>query len=190
MNRGEDSGRPLPPCLTEGEKRGLLALARGAIAERFGMTPTEPPPGATLPRWSAGAFVTLHDGGALRGCIGQLVADGPLADVVRAMAVEAAFGDRRFAPLSRSEFPRIAIEISVMSPPAPVAGWEAIDIPRHGVVMTCKGRRGVFLPQVAAERGWDRETTLDHLALKVGLSPGAWREGATFSVFEAEVFGE
>ena len=61
---------------------------------------------------------------------------------------------------------------------------------RHGVVLEKGGRRAVFLPQVAPEQGWDRDTMLDHLASKAGLARNAWRQGATFQVFEARVFGE
>nr|MBC8426681.1 AMMECR1 domain-containing protein [bacterium] len=68
--------------------------------------------------------------------------------------------------------------------------WRDIEIPRHGVVLACGPRRSVFLPQVAAEEGWDRDTMLSHLAMKAGLEPDAWREGASFQVFEAEVFAE
>jgi AMMECR1 domain-containing protein len=70
----------------------------------------------------------------------------------------------------------------------PVAGPEEIVIGRHGIVLSKGGRKSVFLPQVAPEQGWDRETTLTHLALKAGLGPDAWREGCEFLVFEADVF--
>ncbi len=184
MKREEDS----PPALTDEEKRGLLGLARHAIATRLGLS--APAPTEEMPDMAAGAFVTLHKKGELRGCIGLIETEEPLGEVVRRMAVEAAFGDRRFNPLTRDEFSAVDIEISVMTPPRPVGGFEEIDIPRHGIVMACEGRKGIFLPQVAAERGWGREKTLDQLAMKIGLYPGAWRDNATFSVFEALVFGE
>lgn len=182
MNGKEDSS------LTVDQRKAALAQARRAIAQKLGVDGPEVT--GPLPTMVAGAFVTLHKDGDLRGCIGRIESDEPLADVVRKMAIEAAFGDRRFTPVTKAEWPRIAIEISVISPPVSVAGPEEIEIPRHGVVMVLHGRRGVFLPQVAEERGWDRETTLDHLAMKIGFEPGAWRQGATFQVFEADVFGE
>ena len=84
----------------------------------------------------------------------------------------------------------IDIEISMLTPPRPVASWRDIVIGKHGMVLTKGGRSAVFLPQVAPEQGWGIEETLTHLAMKAGLSPGAWREGAEFLVFEAQVIQE
>jgi AMMECR1 domain-containing protein len=67
---------------------------------------------------------------------------------------------------------------------------EQIEMGRHGVVLSKGGRRAVFLPQVATETGWDRDRFLSQLSLKAGLSADAWREGARFEVFTAQVFGE
>ena len=85
----------------------------------------------------------------------------------------------------------LELEISVLTRPSPVAGPEEFEVGRHGVVLRARGRNAVFLPQVAPEQGWDRTTTLRHLARKVGLAADVWRTpAAELSVFEAQVFAE
>lgn len=181
--------------LSAEERRALLRLARGTIGvylrERRMPTPQEL--GVTLTpglRTIAGAFVTLHKGGDLRGCIGEIEPEREVYRAVQDHALNAAFRDPRFPPLSAAEFPEVDIEISVLMPPQEVASWRDIEIGRHGVVLSKAGRRAVFLPQVAPEQGWDLETMLDYLAMKAGLPQDAWREGARFEVFEALIFGE
>ena len=105
-------------------------------------------------------------------------------------AVDAAFRDPRFLPLTQEEFREVELEISALTPAVPVDSWRDIVIGRHGMTLTKFGRSAVFLPQVAPEQGWGIEETLTHLAMKAGLPPDAWREGATFTVFEAVVFHE
>jgi AmmeMemoRadiSam system protein A len=136
-------------------------------------------------------FVTLHKRGQLRGCIGTLQAREPLAAAVRSSAISAATQDPRFPPVSPDELPELEIEISVLSPMRPVAGADEIEVGRHGVVVRQGMRSGVFLPQVAPEQGWDRDTMLDILcAQKAGLPADAWRRGAQLEVFTSQVFGE
>ncbi len=135
-----------------------------------------------------GAFVTLTTDGRLRGCIGYIEGIKPLVNAVADNGRSAAIGDPRFAPVTSGELPDIHIEVSALTPMEPVAGPEEIVIGRHGVILVKEDRRAVFLPQVAPEQGWDRDTTLTHLAIKAGLDPDAWREGAEFLVFEADVF--
>jgi len=183
----------LPPAtgaLSPADRRQLLAIARASIAAGLG-TPAKPaPPCPPAARAERGAFVTLEERGELRGCIGRLAADMPLCTVVEEMAAAAAFQDSRFQPLERDELPLIEIEISVLTPARPVQGPGDIVVGRDGVILKKNGRSAVFLPQVAPEQGWDRPTMLSHLAVKAGLAPDAWQEGATFLTFEAEVFGE
>lgn len=137
-----------------------------------------------------GGFVTLNLAGHLRGCIGEIFPRQPIWKVVREQALNAAFHDPRFEPLRAAELARIQIEISILTPPRPVASWRDIQIGTHGMVLNKNGRVAVFLPQVAPEQGWDLAETLTHLALKAGLPPEAWREGASFLVFEAQVVRE
>ncbi len=106
------------------------------------------------------------------------------------MAAAAAFEDRRFPPLSRGELAGITIEISALTPPRAIDGIAEIVLGRDGVILRKGMRSAVFLPQVAVEQGWDRDTLLTQLALKAGLPGDAWREGAEFQTFQAEVFSE
>lgn len=135
-----------------------------------------------------GVFVTLHLDGHLRGCIGYIEGHKPLIDGVIDNGKNAAVGDPRFPPVSVQELPGLDLEISVLTPLKSVSGPEDIEIGRHGILLDIGGRRSVFLPQVAVEQGWDLTTTLGHLALKAGLAPDAWQDGATFQVFEADIF--
>lgn len=178
--------------LTPAERRALLELARAAIAARVTGGPPPAPVGEDLPDRRAGAFVSLHRGRELRGCIGHIEADRPLAEVVARVAASAATEDPRFPPLTPAELPLVDIEISVLGPLERIDPTDPsqIEVGRHGLVIEQGGRRGLLLPQVATEWGWDRETFLEHLCLKAGLPRDAWRTGAAVYRFEAEVFGE
>ena len=180
-------------ALTTQEKELLLKIARSAIEARLSAksgTPhqEEPPSGALSER--RGAFVTLHNGAALRGCIGTFSEDRPLYDVVKEMAVSAAFEDPRFTPLRAEEFVAIWIEISALSPLRVITDIDEIEVGRHGICIAKRGCRGVLLPQVATDNGLDRESFLDLTCEKAALDGGEWRNGAHIMVFEAEVFGE
>jgi AmmeMemoRadiSam system protein A len=138
-----------------------------------------------------GAFVTLHKKGQLRGCIGRMTAVESLEKTVRTMAVEAAFGDPRFPPLSGDELDACRIEISVLSPMEPCAGPHSVKVGVHGLYLVHQGRSGVLLPQVPAEQGWNLDEYLKHICVKAGLPDHAYDEpGAKLSTFTALVFGE
>jgi len=135
-------------------------------------------------------FVSLHQQRRLRGCIGTLAAERALYLAVAQMALSAAFDDPRFPSLSKSELLGVDIEISRLSPLVPCLP-EDVCPGRHGVCMTQGEHRGVFLPQVALEYHWNRETLLRELCRKALLPPDAWRHpSTTLMLFEAEVFGE
>ena len=191
MEKGEAG---MADCaVSAAEKETLLRLARSAIQARLKREPAPKPALEELTprlREDGACFVSLHIGGELRGCIGYLEATEPLWQNVARNARSAAFNDPRFFPLSAAEFEAVEIEISVLTPFRPIPGPEAFIVGRHGIFLEKGGKHAVFLPQVAPEQGWDRETTLTHLALKAGLPADGWRRGATFSVFEAVVFGE
>jgi AmmeMemoRadiSam system protein A len=106
------------------------------------------------------------------------------------MAIQAAFNDRRFGPLTADELKDIEIEISVLTPMKQVAGAADIVVGRDGVLLSKEGHSSVFLPQVPTEQGWNREEMLDNLCLKAGLTAGSWKEGAQLSTFQAVVFSE
>jgi AmmeMemoRadiSam system protein B/AmmeMemoRadiSam system protein A len=179
------------PSLGPAEREALLAHARRTLERYFASGQSEPTDGcASLPSAKRGAFVTLEEGGQLRGCIGHIAPDLPLCECIGTMALEAALHDYRFQPLEKQELARTRIEISVLTPALPVSGPEAIVIGRDGVILSKDGRSAVFLPQVATEQHWDLETMLTQLSRKAGLPGDAWRSGAKFLVFQAEVFGE
>ena len=137
----------------------------------------------------AGAFVTLMRGGDLRGCVGYIQADLPLWQVVQRMAISAAESDPRFLPLMPDELDDLEIEISVLSPLQRISNVEQVEVDRHGLMIAKGGWRGLLLPQVATEHGWDRETFLEAVCIKAGLPRDSWRRGATLWTFTALVFG-
>ncbi|RME79037.1 MAG: AmmeMemoRadiSam system protein A [Planctomycetota bacterium] len=176
--------------LTQEEQKSLLQLARKSIEGKFLGQPLpkleNPSPNLEKPM---GAFVTLHKQGSLRGCIGRLIGDGPLWLTVALMAREAAFHDPRFPPLEERELQWIDIEISVLSPLKKIQSIEEIEVGKHGLYLIKGPYRGVLLPQVAVEYGWDRETFLAHTARKAGLMPHEWQDSEIY-IFSALVFGE
>ncbi len=181
----------LPIQLTSADKVALLTLARHEIAARL----RRDEPDARLEitpamRAVMGAFVSLHKHGHLRGCIGEIFPRRELVQAVAEHALNAAFHDSRFPKLREDELAEIDIEISALTAPRKVGSVNEIEIGRHGVVLYKGTRSAVFLPQVAPEQGWDRETMLAHLAMKAGLGLGDWESGCEFHVFEAVVFGE
>ena len=135
----------------------------------------------------AGAFVTLYRDGELRGCIGYLEADRPLADVVAEMAVAAASDDPRFPPITADETGALDIEISVLTP-CVRARPEDVVLGRDGVMVRRGTRQGVLLPRVAGDHGWSRDTLLDMVCRKAGLPANAWQDGRTaLFTFQAQV---
>jgi len=143
-------------------------------------------------RRPSGAFVSLHTrDGALRGCIGSIQPVAPLCQAIASSAINAAFRDPRFYPLSKDELANVEIEISVMSPIGPVSSVEEIEVGRDGLIVSRGSRVGLLLPQVATSYGWDRETFLRQTCIKAGLPPDSWQsEGCRIEKFSAEVFSE
>lgn len=141
-----------------------------------------------------GVFVTLHKrkGRVLRGCIGQIIPQGALADNLKNMALAAALEDPRFPPVSAEELSDLEIEISVLSPMKKIDSPKEIKLGKHGVMVKQGAHTGVFLPQVAEETGWSLEEFMSHLCHdKAGISPNAWQTGeADIYVFTAQVFSE
>lgn len=135
-----------------------------------------------------GAFVTLNKHGQLRGCIGEIIANRPVLNVVYDRAISAALHDTRFSPVRAEEFGSLDIEVSVLSVPTPIDSYHDIVIGRDGVILQKDGHSAVFLPQVATEQGWDIPTMLTQLSLKAGLPADAWKTGASFQVFQAQIF--
>ncbi|MFZ2052868.1 MAG: AmmeMemoRadiSam system protein A [Candidatus Aminicenantales bacterium] len=173
------------------EQRFLLAQARRCIEEFF-KTGKRCRPEAGSKKLSAkrGAFVTLKVDGQLRGCIGYPLPHKPLIETIAELAVTAATQDYRFLPLEVEELPRTRIEISVLTLPEPVKDVKEIEVGRHGIIVSKGIAKGLLLPQVPSEYGWDLETYLRHGCLKAGLDEDEWQKGADIEVFEAQVFSE
>jgi AmmeMemoRadiSam system protein A len=184
------------------ERKILLADAREAITARLENRQPEyrrepqAEQGNSVLLQTLGAFVTLHKrsprGEAdLRGCIGRLASPDPLEKTIRAMALQAAFGDPRFPPLSGEEWPACDIEISVLSPIEPCADPRQVRVGLHGLYLALRGRSGVLLPHAPVEQGWNQEEYLDYICVKAGLPPRAFEDpAAELFTFTAVVFGE
>ncbi|HVP10123.1 MAG TPA: AmmeMemoRadiSam system protein B [Phycisphaerae bacterium] len=184
-----------PGKLNEQERAELLRIARATVKEQ--LSGKKPPDldADKLPaaiKANGACFVTLENQGDLRGCIGNMVADGPLYKAVIHNAVLAC-QDPRFVtnPVTMKELDQLHIEISYLTPMQRVKDISEIIIGRHGLLISQGFQRGVLLPQVAYERGWTREEFLTQTCHKAGLPPDAWKSPQSeISSFEAEVFGE
>lgn len=137
-----------------------------------------------------GAFVTLRLGGKLRGCIGRFVSSDPLYEVINQMAIASAFDDNRFNPLTKEEFKKVEIEISVIGPLRKISNISEIEIGRHGIYIKKDFRSGTMLPQVATENKWSVEEFLGYTSReKAGLGWDGWKDAEIY-VYEAVVFEE
>ncbi len=179
------------PALSASDRAALLGVARGAILAHLGVAPARPLPESGIFAEPRGAFVTIHVRGELRGCIGTFRPLGSLASTVARMAVAAASDDPRFPPLRAGEVADVAVAVSVLGPPRPIADPRTVEIGRQGLLVSRGFHRGTLLPKVAVEHGWGAEEFLKHTCLKAGLPPRAWQEAdVTVEVFDAEEFGE
>ena len=174
------------------EKRALLDLARKTLESYF-TDKTTPQcrlfDGALAEK--KGAFVSLHNGEDLRGCIGQLSPDDELHDVVQHCVISAALEDTRFMPVTKAELAELNIEISVLTPFRRIQRIEDIEVGKHGLYIAQGYFRGLLLPQVAVQYGWDRIMFLRQTCRKSGLPESAWQDPRTaVHTFEAEVFSE
>lgn len=171
-------------CLLEAARHSIIA----AVANRD-IHHQQPPTGNLS--LHCGAFVTLHEANELRGCIGFIDSRQPLIATVTEAAAKAALEDPRFPPVTADEVDRIEIEISVLSPPRQISDEREIEIGTHGLIVESGNRRGLLLPQVAAEFGWDRESFIEQTLRKAGLpSRIRFEKGFRMFVFTAEIFGE
>lgn len=171
----------------------LLQLARKTISGKLGIDegidtfdfPDE------IFKEETGAFVTIHLNGKLRGCIGYIQGVKPIPETVIEVSLSSAFKDPRFIPLSEKEYRNIEIEISIMSPIEHVADIDDIVVGRDGLIISKGHNRGLLLPQVPVEQGWDKAEFLTHTCLKGGLQGDSWKkEGVKIEKFSAQVFSE
>jgi AmmeMemoRadiSam system protein A len=178
--------------LSNQEKIYLLDLARNTIKSALSKDSIKVPPiiSDSL-NMSLGVFVTLHKNNQLRGCIGYVTGIKDLKQSVEEMAKAAAFDDPRFPAVENGEIDDLNIEISVLSPLQTVNNIEEIEVGKHGLIIEQNLRRGLLLPQVALEYGWDRLTLLNQTCQKAGLEPNAWKEtDSKIQTFTAEIFSE
>ena len=177
--------------LTKKERKELLKIARGTIFDH--VTNRKVPsivstsPGLNL---HSGCFVTVKQKGELRGCIGNFVSDQPLYQLVQEMAISAATRDPRFYPMKIEDLIDFTLDISVLSPLEKAASVEDIRVGVHGIYIVKGSYRGVLLPQVATEYGWNREQFLQHTCIKAGLPKDAWQGECDIFRFGAQVFGD
>jgi len=180
-----------PYTLSNAERDTLLRIARQSISEYLatGRVPEKAVPGKLSE--PGAAFVTLEKKGMLRGCIGYTQAVAPLYRTVTECAVKAATEDPRFRPLSADELDSLDIEISVLTPLTEVKSLDEIKVGRDGLMIVRGRYRGLLLPQVATDYGWDRDTFLKQTCHKAGLPENAYLSpDAVLYRFQALVFGE
>lgn len=177
--------------LSKKEQRELLKIARETIVTSIntGKIPQAKTDAPAL-NTKSGCFVTIKQQGHLRGCIGNFVSDQPLYQLVQEMAVAAATRDPRFYPMKAPDLADFDLEISVLSPLEKIDSVDRIQVGRHGIYLVKDSFRGVLLPQVATEYGWDRDAFLKHTCLKAGLPENAWQKECDIYIFSAQVFGE
>jgi len=180
----------------------LVGTARQAIADYFDGKNFDPVPnvGSEL-RVSRGVFVTLFDkerSRGLRGCIGNPFSKASLLNETVRCAVDAATMDPRFAPVRKDEFLQsITVEVTVLSPLEDIIVKSPLDLPlnikvgRDGLFLDGFGTRGLLLPQVAVDEGFDEEEFLNECCLKAGLMPDAWVTGSVkVARFQGQIFSE
>lgn len=177
-----------------------VSLARRAIEAHLKVK--EPGPSLQIPdrfRRKTGVFVTLksYPDGELRGCIGYPEPVMPLVEAITDSAVSAAVRDPRFPPVKPKELSRMVVEVSLLTPPelvkvnAPAEYLRALVVGRDGLIADNGFGRGLLLPQVPVEQGWDVHEFLDHTCMKAGLPATAWTEkGTRLYRFTAEIFDE
>jgi AmmeMemoRadiSam system protein A len=171
------------------ERLALLRLAHDAILSALDRREISLDPPTPHLAELRGVFTSLYRRGDLRGCVGYVF---PVSSIYRAVAETAraaAFEDTRFRVVTLDEVPELKVELSILSNPQPLAA-DAVEVGRHGLLISLHGQRGLLLPQVPVEHGWDRTTFLEQTCRKAGLPPDAWQKGATIEAFTAEVFGE
>lgn len=175
------------------EQRKLFEIARKSISSRLSGGSGAETDNSGIPEkimMQYGAFVTLKIDGNLRGCIGRFISSDPLYEVVRASALSSAFEDPRFPPLTKEEYDRTNIEITVLGPLRRISGPDDIILGRHGIYIKKDHKSGTMLPQVAIEQGWTAEQFLGFTSRdKAGLGWEGWKDAELF-IYEGVVLEE
>lgn len=183
---------PYDFVLTDDEKRELLRIARTTLREYFysGRIPPGKPHRDSLIA-HAGAFVSLHNKEALRGCIGMPHEDKALFRAVQEMAIAAATRDPRFVAVTEGELDDVVIEISVLGGYRDMQRSSDVAVGTHGLTIEKGDRRGLLLPQVATKHEWNAEEFLAQVCVKAGLPRDAWSAGdVQIALFTAQVFDD
>jgi AmmeMemoRadiSam system protein B/AmmeMemoRadiSam system protein A len=175
------------------EKKLLFDIARKSISLKLNEGKSYNIDEDTIPgrlMGHFGAFVTLKINGVLRGCIGRFVSDDPLYKVIGASAISSAFEDPRFTPLTKDEFKKTDIEITVLGPLIKIENPDEIVLGKHGVYIKKDMRSGTLLPQVATENGWNVEQFLGYTSRdKAGIGWDGWKDAEIF-IYEGAVLEE
>lgn len=175
--------------LSQEEKEQLKKLARESIEGILFGKDAVPIEFTDNLKEKCGAFVTIKNRGSLRGCIGYIRGYLPLHETVKDMAVQAAFHDPRFSPVSKDEWTDIDIEISVLTPMKKIEDINEIEVGIHGIYIEKGMHSGLLLPQVATEQKWDRTAFIEYTCFKAGLPKDAWKsKDIDIFIFSAEVF--
>jgi AmmeMemoRadiSam system protein B/AmmeMemoRadiSam system protein A len=187
----DEPDEPQDDELDTEEKKELLKIARDTIYEYVQNKKKLELPSITNVKLllKNGAFVTIHKRGNLRGCIGNFTSEQPLYKTIIDMAISAATQDPRFPPVVASELDELELEISVLSPLKKIDDINEIQVGKHGIYIIKSFYRGVLLPQVATEYGWDRMTFLEQTCRKAGIGRNDWKN-ADIYIFSAQVFSE
>jgi len=171
------------------ERKILLNLAHEAIDSALEARDISLLPPSPHLAEARGVFTTLYHRGGLRGCVGYIFPTAAVYRTVAETARAAAFEDSRFWPVTADEAPELEVSLSILSPLKPIRA-EEVEIGKHGLLISMAGHRGLLLPQVPAEHGWDRITFLEQTCKKAGLPLNGWQTGAKLEAFTAEVFGD
>jgi MEMO1 family protein len=179
--------------ISESDKKILFEIARTSISSRLNNKKYIDPDPDKMPEMlkkNYGAFVTLKIDGILRGCIGRFISSDPLSEVVKASALSSAFEDPRFPSVTKEEYEKVTIEITVLGPLQKISGPDEIVLGRHGIYIKKDFRSGTMLPQVAIEQGWNAEQFLGYTSRdKAGIGWDGWKSAELF-VYEGVVLEE
>jgi len=175
--------------LNKTEQQKILNYIRELLKARLtqGPEPTLDLPKGFLDQ-KRGIFVTLKKNGALRGCIGQILGYEPLRESIRHMALAAAFEDPRFPPLALAELKDLHVHVSILTEPKPVNSYKDIRIGTDGIIVSHGWKKGVYLPEVATETGWDAKTFFMSCALEKAGIDEAELDETGIEVFQTEGF--
>jgi hypothetical protein len=180
---------------THEEKKELLEIARSTI-EKYLKKQTTEYPTTDNPKFKEkrGVFVSLHKDGDLRGCIGYPLPEKPLIEAIVDNAISAATEDYRFNPVEPAELKHIDIEISILTVPHPVVSYKDVVIGRDGIIISKGFNKGLLLPQVPVEQGWNLEEYISYGCMKAGLASDEWKKHGrgivNIETFQAIIFGE